>query len=385
MSAKKAWATIEKLAQYEEERWNDPVIPEGRSLDHENPDIEKLLGVMECKVGALMEEAILLMKRSGSVFEMTSNLGYRLPLEPSRHEAFKDLVVEKLKDEIRREENRVKKIEKITRYPGTEDPNSFSNHKFPNSFHAHNFISPKPLYIRYNSAHVGVSYRLGGEDRTMSLLELWRRIGLYFEKQSRDGDFVVGGTTIKRVRDPKVRLAHRLIAPTILGRKESNHRVTVIDLFYLYCIYGKEVTCNIYYWLARYLKGVRDKDLICGGMFVTRIARSFGLQTNAMVDALSVETRAHIFKKKSLVAMNVLMDLSRGTNCWPATRQGNWQEEQANWMYDHTVRHFQYLSTRDNLDPHLQIDPFLRPEADYPPYGYLGYEYCPDPSHDGSF
>ncbi|GKA19981.1 hypothetical protein Tco_0699896 [Tanacetum coccineum] len=294
-----------------------------------------------------MEEVILLMKRSESMFEMTNNLGYRLPPEPSRHEAFKDLVmnfildqeervkqleeyigvigsdflqlslkvVEKLKDEIRREENRVKKIEKITRYPGTEDPNPFSNHKFPNSFHAHNFISPKPLCIRYNSAHVGVSIRLGGEARTMSLLELWRRIGLYFEKQSRDGDFVLGGTAIKRVRDPKVRLAHRLIATTILGRKESTHRVTAIDLFYLYCIYGEGVTCNIYYWLAWYLKGVRDKDLICGGMFVTIIARSFGLQTNAMVDALSVETRAHIFKKKSLVAMNVLMDLGRGTNC----------------------------------------------------------------------
>ncbi|GJR48145.1 hypothetical protein Tco_1316248 [Tanacetum coccineum] len=27
------------------------------------------------------------------------------------------------------------------------------------------------------------------------------------------------------------------------------------------------------------------------------------------------------------------------------------QETQANWMYDHTVREFQYLSTRDNLEP----------------------------------
>ncbi|GKF70502.1 hypothetical protein Tco_0203559, partial [Tanacetum coccineum] len=62
------------------------------------------------------------------------------------------------------------------------------------------------------------------------------------------------------------------------------------------------------------------------------------------------------------------------------------QDERANWMYDHIVRHFQYLSTRDNLEPHLQIDPFLGREIYYPPYGYTGpmppgydYRYGPAP------
>ncbi|GKB15975.1 hypothetical protein Tco_0849898 [Tanacetum coccineum] len=69
--------------------------------------------------------------------------------------------------------------------------------------------------------------------------------------------------------------------------------------------------------------------------------------------------------------------------------QGDWQEERANWMYDHTVRQFQHLSTRDNLDPHLQIDPFPGREADYPPFGYhgpmpLGYAYRPYLSYDSS-
>ncbi|GKE14177.1 hypothetical protein Tco_1421754 [Tanacetum coccineum] len=118
--------------------------------------------------------------------------------------------------------------------------------------------------------------------------------------------------------------------------------------------------------------------------------------------------------------MGVVMELHNGECFWPTTREvkeddeveqaaegeaGNerargsadmyrnmsqgQQEECANWMYDHTVRQFQHLSTRDNLDPHLQIDPFLRHEADYPPYGYHGYmspgyEYRPGPSHDGS-
>ncbi|GJX96484.1 zinc finger, CCHC-type containing protein [Tanacetum coccineum] len=36
-----AWATIEKLAQYEDEGWNDVVIPDEVSLNYENPDLEQ--------------------------------------------------------------------------------------------------------------------------------------------------------------------------------------------------------------------------------------------------------------------------------------------------------------------------------------------------------
>ena len=43
------------------------------------------------------------------------------------------------------------------------------------------------------------------------------------------------------------------------------------------------------------------------------------------------------------------------------------------WTYDHTVRHMQHLSMRDQLDPHLQIDPFPGREQDYPLYGYYGH------------
>nr|GEV95831.1 hypothetical protein [Tanacetum cinerariifolium] len=102
---------------------------------------------MKCKVGMLMEKAISLMGRSESIFGMSSNMMCQLTQEPSRQEAFEDLVmnfildqekrvkklkeymgvirsdfmqlslkvVEKLKDEIRAKENRVEKIEKITR------------------------------------------------------------------------------------------------------------------------------------------------------------------------------------------------------------------------------------------------------------------------------
>ncbi|GJR80062.1 hypothetical protein Tco_0150847 [Tanacetum coccineum] len=72
-----------------------------------------------------------------------------------------------------------------------------------------------------------------------------------------------------------------------------------------------------------------------------------------------------------------------------SSQYGIQREERANWMYDHTVCQFQHLSTHDNLDPHLQIDPFPGRKADYPPFGYHGpmppgYAYRPYPSHDSS-
>nr|GEX29840.1 hypothetical protein [Tanacetum cinerariifolium] len=102
---------------------------------------------MECKVDMLMKNAISLMGRSEDLYGMASDMMRQLPPEPSRQEAFEDLVMNfilnqeekvkqleeymgvmgsdfmqlslevivKLKEEIRMEENRVKKIEKITR------------------------------------------------------------------------------------------------------------------------------------------------------------------------------------------------------------------------------------------------------------------------------
>nr|GEY44348.1 hypothetical protein [Tanacetum cinerariifolium] len=107
ISVDKACATIKELARYEDEGWNDPITVRERSLDYENPDIEQLLGVMECKVDTLIKEAISLMGRSESVFGMTSNTMYQLPLEPSRQEEFEDLVMNFILDQ----EERIKQIE----------------------------------------------------------------------------------------------------------------------------------------------------------------------------------------------------------------------------------------------------------------------------------
>ncbi|GKE13894.1 hypothetical protein Tco_1421471 [Tanacetum coccineum] len=102
-----AWATIEELAQYEDEGWNDAVIPEEVSLDYENPDIEQLLGIMERKVDTLMKDAISLIGRSESVFRTTTNKMYQPLLEPSRQKEFEHIVMNFILDRKSRAARRI--------------------------------------------------------------------------------------------------------------------------------------------------------------------------------------------------------------------------------------------------------------------------------------
>ncbi|GJW74562.1 hypothetical protein Tco_0133932 [Tanacetum coccineum] len=71
----------------------------------------------------------------------------------------------------------------------------------------------------------------------------------------------------------------------------------------------------------------RDKSLIYGGMLVTKIARLFGLLTGELRDALSIEPPPHVFKKKSLITMGVIMELQNEMCVWPALRAVEEEEE----------------------------------------------------------
>ncbi|GJR59479.1 hypothetical protein Tco_1501641 [Tanacetum coccineum] len=170
-------------------------------------------------------------------------------------------------------------------------------------------------FFKYEPLYKGVTFRLGGVEREMSLLELGWRVGFIG-----DDMFNVGNIKAKSIRDPRIKLHHRCITMTITGRKETTNRVTEIDLFYLYCIFWEGVVCNIPYWLAKYLKGVRDKGVIFGGMFLTKIAWSFGFLTEEMVSVLNRKPHPHVYRKKSLVKMGVIMELHEGECCWPVTK-----------------------------------------------------------------
>ncbi|GKB17476.1 hypothetical protein Tco_0851399 [Tanacetum coccineum] len=93
MSAEKAWTTIEDLALYKDEGWNEPVFLKEGSLNYKNSNMEQLLGIMECKVDTLMKDAISLMERSENIYGPSSNTMHQLPPEPSHQDAFESLVM----------------------------------------------------------------------------------------------------------------------------------------------------------------------------------------------------------------------------------------------------------------------------------------------------
>ncbi|GJZ63115.1 hypothetical protein Tco_0619536 [Tanacetum coccineum] len=64
---------------------------------------------------------------------------------------------------------------------------------------------PSPDHNRYDPLHKGVTFRLGGVKREMSLLELRWRVGLYSERESRDVATVSGLR-----REETVNLTHLL-------------------------------------------------------------------------------------------------------------------------------------------------------------------------------
>ncbi|GKA91159.1 hypothetical protein Tco_0813029 [Tanacetum coccineum] len=142
---------------------------------------------------------------------------------------------------------------------------------------------------RYNPNHLGVRFRLGGEQKEISLLELGWRIGLYFEGKSRenetlsrlrgyntvnesrlllefwptigDGGFNMGNIKVASIKDLRVKLAHRCIPTTIRKPLIESPRLTS--------------TISI----------------------VSTFLRSFGLLTNEFRNALSIEAPPHVFKK----------------------------------------------------------------------------------------
>ncbi|GKF88754.1 hypothetical protein Tco_0262717, partial [Tanacetum coccineum] len=79
----------------------------------------------------------------------------------------------------------------------------------------------------------------------------------------------------------------------------------------------------------------------------------------------------------------IVMELAGGGCHWPATRPTQPLEED-----DKDEEAAEYLSTRDHLETHLQIDPFPGRETNYPPIGYTkpmppSYDYRYDTAPDG--
>nr|GEV26142.1 hypothetical protein [Tanacetum cinerariifolium] len=57
-------------------------------------------------------------------------------------------------------------------------------------------------------------------------------------------------------------------------------------------------------------------SVLCGGMFVTKIARSFRLLIREIFNALSIDPRAWTFLKKTLISIRIIMELDEGHCYW---------------------------------------------------------------------
>jgi hypothetical protein len=110
------------------------------------------------------------------------------------------------------------------------------------------------------------------------------------------------------IRDPMIRLAHICITYSFSGRHGTTHRVTASYLFYLYTMFS-----------ADYLKTSvweRDSDKIYGGMFVTRLARSYGILVPEIMGYLSDCGACRVLRAKSLKQMSIVMELGDGSYTW---------------------------------------------------------------------
>ncbi|GJR73384.1 hypothetical protein Tco_0085749 [Tanacetum coccineum] len=103
MGTKEARETIEELAKYEEEEWDDPIFP--GSHDYENSNMDRLLGSLECQNMIRQLEECMGRRRS-DFMQLSLN------------------VVERLKEEINTREDehdQPNKIQKINSYRDTKE------------------------------------------------------------------------------------------------------------------------------------------------------------------------------------------------------------------------------------------------------------------------
>ncbi|KAM0065065.1 hypothetical protein Hdeb2414_s0003g00110411 [Helianthus debilis subsp. tardiflorus] len=159
-----------------------------------------------------------------------------------------------------------------------------------------------------------ITFRMAGVERSCSLIEFAKRMGVYTDEEMETDVFLKGLTKLPddvspeqvwaqigegpyqanmvkstRLKDPFHRILHRVIAQSIAGRKESTGVVTRRDLFFLYC-FVKPAVCNVAYVLASYFTccmGKMPTSHICGGSFITQLAESYGVLTSEVCATLT--------------------------------------------------------------------------------------------------
>ncbi|GKA51995.1 zinc finger, CCHC-type containing protein [Tanacetum coccineum] len=457
----------EELAQYEDEGWNEPVNPEYGDLNYENPNIEQLLGIMEHKVDALMNNALSAMGKSKGMFEMTRNEMIRrledyMQVIAEEFMEFSSEVARILKERIKENKNKPRKIEKITKYPDTKALKNSAKHNFLENLEKKTFptlanllcvryfrlIPSNPSQPRKNTFGFKPGKRANQSHHNSSN-------SLTVRPPTQSDPTFVDDDLIKRDPSPYFLFTYEISnrARNTIGQASSSREETMEEKVRKFGLFNYEDHQMNYDNLAGrsiHLRGVVDWEFLSnkgisqyeplhkGVTFRLgevenemsllelgwRVGLYFERESRDVVTLISLRRAetvnsthlTHLFwpsirddmfnVKKSLVKMEVIMELHEGECCWPITRgvveedkgddeegDGEGGNEGAGGSADiyrnMSTGDWQHMSTRDNLEPHLQIDPFPEFEADYPPYGHHGhmppgYTYHPNPSQDGS-
>ncbi|GJS05733.1 hypothetical protein Tco_0322241 [Tanacetum coccineum] len=178
------------------------------------------------------------------------------------------------------------------------------------------YMAPVPPH---EQRHPFLRYQ-GLEYTDVDIANFEERLERIYRLFSTDGDFLGPPPSYTLIRDPVLRLCHRMIAHNIAGRSQAPKMVTVTDLFYLR---GLDVgSVNIPYLLARYLRrfaaGRKSGDHISCGQFVARLPEHFGLLTAEILKGLMV-----IAPKLPVIDMAELASAPRVAQDAPAVDEGD--------------------------------------------------------------
>ncbi|KAM0065064.1 hypothetical protein Hdeb2414_s0003g00110401 [Helianthus debilis subsp. tardiflorus] len=183
-----------------------------------------------------------------------------------------------------------------------------------------------------------ITFRMAGVERSCSLIEFAKRMGLYTDTEMKTDVFLKGLIKLPdavtpeqvwaqigegpyqakpliytRLKDPFHRILHRVIALSIAGRKCGPNVIFQKDLFFLYCLI-KPAVCNVAYMLASYFTscmGMRPTTYICGGSYITQLAKSYGVLTPEACDNLTSFLPTQTLDMVALTYMKVVEPISQ--------------------------------------------------------------------------
>ncbi|GKC64559.1 hypothetical protein Tco_1097157 [Tanacetum coccineum] len=236
----------------------------------------------------------------------------------------------RIKERIKENESKPRKIENITKYPDTKVLENSALHNFLENLEKKMFSTPAmSKRARSTGGHASSAHNERMEEKIGNSSP--RRVslshsstpstptlspdhnGLTFSKSTSlfSASLLVNSLPHLSLMPPPVDMTLYTRASS-LGWEEWKGKCTFLSL-------DRELVYTPRGSLERlqHFVGMREKNLIYGGMLVTRIARLLGLLTNEWRSALSVEPQPHVFKKKSLIAIGVIMEFHDGMCVWP--------------------------------------------------------------------